>query len=77
MAISRDDLYHAALKLNDSERADLINMLLDTLDQESESGVDAAWRKETNRRVQELESGSVAPLSWKEAKAELQRGLES
>ena len=77
MAISREDLYQAALKLDDSERADLISMLLDTLERETESGVDAAWRKETNRRIQEIEAGSVSPLTWKDAKAELHRGLDS
>lgn len=65
------------MKLSASERADLISLLLETLDRESEPGVEAAWRMETSRRLKEIESQSVTLLPWEEAKAELHRGIDS
>ena len=73
MAASRDDLYKAALELDDSERAALVGMLLDSLDTEEEAGVEAAWIAEIERRVEELDSGAVKSIPWEEVRARLHR----
>jgi putative addiction module component (TIGR02574 family) len=77
MAASKDDIYRTALTLPESERAELIGALLDSLDREVEEGVEEAWRMEIDRRARELESGAVKSIPWdvvKERLARAQRG---
>ena len=77
MAASKDDIYRNALTLPESERAELIGALLDSLDREVEEGVEEAWRMEIDRRARELESGAVKSIPWdvvKERLARAQRG---
>jgi putative addiction module component (TIGR02574 family) len=77
MAASKDDIYQTALTLPESERAELIGALLDSLDREVEEGVEEAWRMEIDRRARELESGAVQSIPWdvvKERLARAQRG---
>jgi putative addiction module component (TIGR02574 family) len=77
MAASKDDIYRNALTLPESERAELIGALLDSLDREVEEGVEEAWRVEIDRRARELESGAVKSIPWdvvKERLARAQRG---
>jgi putative addiction module component (TIGR02574 family) len=64
MAASKDDICRAALTLPESDRVDLIGALLDSLDQEAEAGVEAAWLAEIDRRARELESGAVKGIPW-------------
>jgi putative addiction module component (TIGR02574 family) len=77
MAASKDDIYQTALALPETERAELIGALLDSLDREVEEGVEEAWRVEIDRRARELESGAVQSIPWdvvKEPLARAQRG---
>lgn len=71
MATSPKDLYEAALALDDAERAELVGMLLETLDSETEEGVEAAWVSEIEKRMQELDSGAVKAIPWSEVRARL------
>ena len=73
MATSRDELYKAAVALDDTDRAELIGMLLDTLDTETESGVEAAWLVGIEKRIGDLDSGQVAAISWEEARIQFHR----
>ena len=52
------------MDLNDQDRAELVGMLLESLDLDSEDGVEAAWLSEIERRVEELDSGSTQSVSW-------------
>mgnify|MGYP001220109323 CR=1 FL=1 len=63
-----DDLLKAALKLPPEARAALAASLLDSLDQEVDEGAEAAWQKEIDRRLRELDSGAVKPIPWSEAR---------
>ena len=74
MATSADDLYQAALDLDEHDRAALIGRLLDSLDTGVEEGVEAAWLTEIERRVRELECGSVATIPWETVRSRLHRG---
>ena len=47
-----------------SDRAELVGLLIDSLDENVEQGVEAAWLKEIDRRAQELESGAVRSIPW-------------
>jgi putative addiction module component (TIGR02574 family) len=70
MAASAKELFETALNLNDQERAELVNLLLASLDTETEDGVEASWVEEISRRVAELDSGAVQTVGWAQVQAE-------
>lgn len=71
MARSARDLFEEAMRLDPEERATLMRLLIETLDAESEEGVEDAWRVEIERRMAELDSGAVETIPWEEIKARL------
>lgn len=73
MATSKDDIFRVALTLPESERAELIEALLESLDSEVEAGVEAAWRLEIERRAEELDSGAVQSIPWDVVRERLAR----
>lgn len=73
MATSKDDIFRVALALPESERAELIEALLESLDSEVEAGVEAAWRLEIERRAEELDSGAVQSIPWDVVRERLAR----
>jgi len=62
MAISRDDIFRKALALAPSDRAELVGLLIDSLEEGVEQGAEAAWLEEIDRRARELESGAVRSI---------------
>jgi len=75
MATSRDDIFRGALSLAEQDRADFIAALIDSLDTETEEGVEEAWRVEIERRAQELETGAVQSIPWDVVRERLARTL--
>lgn len=73
MVTSRDDIFRGALSLSESDRADLIAALIESLDSEVEAGVEEAWRIEIERRAKELESGAVQSIPWEVVRERLGR----
>jgi putative addiction module component (TIGR02574 family) len=73
MAASRADIFKGALTLNPSDRADLIGVLISSLDAVSEEDVEEAWRVEFERRASELESGAVTAIPWEVVRERLAR----
>ena len=73
MARSARELFEEAMRLDPQERATLMRLLIDTLDVESEEGVEDAWRVEIERRMAELDSGAVETVPWEELRARLYR----
>ena len=73
MAISREDLFRKALSLDATDRAELIGLLIDSLDPQTEQGVEAAWLQELDRRARDLESGAVQTIPWEIARERLMR----
>jgi putative addiction module component (TIGR02574 family) len=71
MAVNKDDLYRAALTLDDNQRAELAALLITSLEGNAEAGVDLAWRTEIERRMKELDTGAVQAVSWGEARQRL------
>ena len=69
MAVSRDEVFEKALSLQYSDRADLIDVLIRSLDAE----VEEDWRLEIDRRAQEIESGTVKSISWEVIRERLAR----
>jgi putative addiction module component (TIGR02574 family) len=73
MARSARELFDEAMTLDPQERATLMRLLIETLDTEAEQAVEQAWRVEIERRMAELDSGSVETIPWEEVRARLHR----
>jgi len=73
MARSAQELFEEAMKLDAQERATLMRLLIESLDAESEEGVEDAWQVEVERRMAELDSGAVETVPWEELRARLYR----
>ena len=68
-------LLDQALELPEEERATLAGWLIESLEGETPEGVEAAWRREIELRVNELEAGEVNTVPWNVVKDRLaQRG---
>ena len=77
MAASAKEIFEQALELHDSDRAKLAGLLLDSLDGPADEGVEAAWLQEVERRMAELESGTVQTLPWEEVRARIVEALDA
>jgi putative addiction module component (TIGR02574 family) len=71
MATSASELYEEAMKLDPEERAALTGLLIESLESESEEGVEEAWLAEIESRMADLDSGSVQRITWEELRARL------
>jgi len=60
-----------AVQLPERDRAALAGLLIETLDPVSEPDVEAAWSEEIERRLAEVDAGTVELISWEEVRAEL------
>jgi putative addiction module component (TIGR02574 family) len=59
------------VELTDADRATLACVMIESLDPKPTAAVKAAWSKEIERRVKEIDDGSVELISWEEVRAEL------
>jgi putative addiction module component (TIGR02574 family) len=73
MAPSRDEIFRNALALEKADRAELIGLLIESLDSTAEDGIEAAWLEEIDRRARELESGAVQSIPWELVRERLRR----
>lgn len=65
-------LLEKLLALPPHERVELANSLLESLDQDSQAAAhDDAWDEEIARRLGDVDSGRVTPVSWDEARERL------
>jgi len=65
------NLLKKALALPPEARAALAGSLLESLDDTVDSSAEEEWKKEIARRIQELDSGKVKPVSWAEARRQI------
>ncbi len=65
-----DHVLAAALQLPATERAAVVAELLDSLDDlgPADEGVEQAWAEEAQRRLAEIDAGTVTPIPWAEAR---------
>jgi putative addiction module component (TIGR02574 family) len=75
MAQDITEILKQAMALPGEARAALAGALLDSLDNETNESAEAEWDIEIARRVQELDSGSVRPISWVEARRQIADAL--
>jgi putative addiction module component (TIGR02574 family) len=73
MAISREEIFRKALELSPADRAELVGLLIDSLDAGGDEGAAAAWHKEIDRRARDLDSGTVRSIPWELVRERLAR----
>ena len=59
MTANAERLKSELAALTPEDRAELARFLVQSLDEQAEQGVEAAWDKELQRRAQEIESGQA------------------
>jgi putative addiction module component (TIGR02574 family) len=70
------ELLKKALTLPVAERADLAGSLIESLESGEDESVEAAWEEEIVRRMEDLDSGKVKPVSLEEARKRLSSAIE-
>ena len=73
MARDLKTVFREAFELPESERATLAGLLIESLEPPPDPDVEELWAEEAERRWREIESGSVATISWEEVRAKLFR----
>jgi putative addiction module component (TIGR02574 family) len=68
MKREHDELLERALKLPAEARAALAGVLIDSLDETVDEGVEEAWSAEIARRLEELRVGRARLIPWSEAR---------
>ena len=71
MTRSLEELFREAAQLPERDRATLVGLLIESLEPAAEPDVEAAWSREIERRVAELDAGTVQTIPWEEVRAEL------
>ena len=69
-------LLKKALTLPVAERAELASSLIESLDKAQDESVKAAWDREIARRMEELDSGKVKPVSVERARRRLSSAIK-
>lgn len=70
------EILQDALALPLEARTALIDSLIESLDRTVEQGADEAWRREIERRLQQIDNGSVELISWDVARKRLHERLD-
>jgi putative addiction module component (TIGR02574 family) len=63
-----------ALKLSPTERAEVAEKLIVSLDEVPDADVEQAWQEEIQKRLQQIERGEVKTIPWEEVQKRLQHG---
>jgi putative addiction module component (TIGR02574 family) len=76
MTREANEILKRALTLPVAERAELASSLIESLDDATDKSVEAAWDEEIVRRMAELDSGKVKPVSLEQARRRLSSAIE-
>jgi putative addiction module component (TIGR02574 family) len=68
-----EELYEQASQLPQADRAELAGLLLESIEDPSDEGVEEAWAAEIERRMAEYRAGRVKTIPWSEVRAHLHR----
>ena len=68
MEVDAEEILNAALKLNDKEKAAIASSLLESLDPLADDDVESAWQAEIQKRLHEIETGTVSLVPWSEVR---------
>jgi putative addiction module component (TIGR02574 family) len=73
MTARAEELLKQVLDLSEGERATIVSRLVESLDSETDEGVEAAWSNEIRRRIEAVDSGEERLLGWDEVETRLFR----
>jgi putative addiction module component (TIGR02574 family) len=68
MSPETDELLQKAMSLPAEDRAALASSLIDSLDQTVDEDAELAWQQEISRRMEEIRSGKVKTIPWREVR---------
>ena len=75
--MSSDEILPAALALSVSERAKLARELLESLHNDGDADVEAAWVSELERRAHEVENGTAKLVDWQNAREQIVQRIKA
>jgi len=70
-----EKLLSVALDLPESRRAEMAVRLLESLDSDKDTDVDAAWAEEIERRCAALDAGDAVTSDWDEFRSRIERDV--
>ena len=73
MSRTVQELYEKATELTSNDRAELAGLLLESIEEPSDEGVEEAWAAEIECRMAEFRAGRVKTIPWSEVRARLHR----
>ncbi len=65
------DVWKEAADLSEQDRAALAGLLIESSEGEPDPDVDAAWATEIEKRVAELDAGTVETVPWEQVRQRL------
>lgn len=65
------DVWKEAAELSDKDRAALAGLLIESLERDPDPDVEAAWAAEIEKRVAELDAGTVESIPWEQVRQRL------
>lgn len=71
MARNLKELIRDATALPADDRATLAGVMIESLDPKPTPEIQAAWSREIERRLREVDEGTVELIDWEEIRAEL------
>jgi len=75
--MTREDVFSKALDLPFEDRIRLVRDLLATLEAPADPDADRAWANEIERRIREVDDGTVQLIPWEEVRKRLESRLAS
>jgi len=70
-------LFEAALRLPESQRAKLADCLLDSVEPTDDPDWEKAWGDEIARRIAEIDNGTAELVSWEDLRQEMQAAIDA
>ena len=68
-------ILQTALSLAANERAEIAASLIESLDEEIDADVNAAWADEVKRRIESIDHGQVQLIPWDEVMRSMRERL--
>ena len=75
--MSRNAVLAQALQLPPEERADVAKLLIASLDDPADEGVEVAWLAEVERRLQDVDRGTAKFEPWEVVRARIAARLRA
>ena len=72
-----DRILDDALQQSEPDRARIAEALIASLDASVDQEIDAAWQREIDKRLHEIESGTVQCIPWEEVRERLYRNTHA